>query len=161
MNNAVHVVAVPMIHLTAFILLCGVSLAIPGFSFRVDLALVASAIMLTYYAALDKVFALFMTPYLGTVYAASALITRSDNDGTLRSVAVIMFIVAWLAQVFAHVVFEKNMPALTEDPINAVLIAPMFVVLEIVFSLGLGKKLKTKLAHSRRVGRAKKALGSS
>jgi 2-hydroxy fatty acid dioxygenase len=161
MNKAVHVVAVPMIHLTTFILLCGVSLAIPGSRARLDLALVASAIMLTYYVALDKVFALFMTPYLGSVYAAAALITRVDDDGTLWSVAVIMFIVAWLAQVFAHVVFEKNMPALTEDPINAVLIAPMFVVLEIAFSLGFGKKFKTKLAHSIKVGKARRALGSS
>jgi 2-hydroxy fatty acid dioxygenase len=159
-NKAVHVACVPIIHLTALVLLSGVSSSLPGVGSRLDLAAVATTVMLAYYVALDKQFALLMSPYLAAVYTAATVAVRGD-DGTLRYVSGILFLLGWIAQFAAHAYFEKNRPALSEDPINAVLIAPMFVVLEVIFPLGFGSTLKARLGRLRTAERARKALGAS
>ncbi|KAF7508993.1 hypothetical protein GJ744_008549 [Endocarpon pusillum] len=52
---------------------------------------------------------------------------------------------SWIAQFIGHGVFEGRAPALLDNLVQAVFLAPLFVWLEILFSLGYRPGLKERL----------------
>ncbi|VBB18627.1 ER membrane protein, partial [Yasminevirus sp. GU-2018] len=64
-------------------------------------------------------------------------------------------IVSWIVQVSGHYIFEKNRPAFTNGWLaffDAVVVAPIFVVLEILFILGYKKELRERVESYRNIG---------
>ncbi|KAG0270248.1 hypothetical protein BGZ96_006336, partial [Linnemannia gamsii] len=53
--------------------------------------------------------------------------------------------VAWIAQFIGHGVFEKRAPKLTENLVQALVLAPYFVVWELLFIVGYRPQLKKEL----------------
>lgn len=53
-------------------------------------------------------------------------------------------IVSWLAQFVGHGVFEKRAPALLDNLVQAFLLAPLFVWMEILFFFGYRRELKER-----------------
>ena len=55
---------------------------------------------------------------------------------------------SWIAQFIGHGVFEGRAPALLDNLVQAFLLAPFFVWLEILFHLGYRPELKSRLDRS-------------
>ena len=56
-----------------------------------------------------------------------------------------MHIFAWVVQFIGHGVFEGRAPALLDNLVQAVFLAPLFVWLEILFKLGYRPELKARV----------------
>jgi 2-hydroxy fatty acid dioxygenase len=54
-------------------------------------------------------------------------------------------IACWIAQFIGHGVFEKRAPALVDNLVQAVFLAPLFVLLEVLFSMGYRPGLRSRL----------------
>lgn len=63
-------------------------------------------------------------------------------------IAIGVHIVSWLVQFVGHGVFEGRAPALLDNLVQALFLAPFFVWLEILFLLGYRPELKARLDSS-------------
>ena len=52
---------------------------------------------------------------------------------------------SWLAQFVGHAVFEGRAPALLDNLVQALFLAPFFVWMEILFSIGYRPELKSRI----------------
>ncbi|KAG0056754.1 hypothetical protein BGZ90_005482 [Linnemannia elongata] len=96
-----------------------------------------------YYFALDKETAFLSAPlFLGA--AKYATYFYQTNPSAVR-IASYIHIVAWIAQFIGHGIFEKRAPKLTENLIQALVLAPYFVVWELLFMVGYRPQLKREL----------------
>ena len=82
---------------------------------------------------------------MATTYLAN--IFRAQEDWPLHPnyVAGILHVSAWAFQIFGHFAFEGRAPAAAKDPLQAVVLAPLFVYVEIAFDLGFFKKTRLRL----------------
>lgn len=60
-------------------------------------------------------------------------------------IAIGAHIISWLAQFYGHAVHEKRAPALLDNLLQALVLAPFFVSFEIAFWLGYRLKLKKRM----------------
>lgn len=56
-----------------------------------------------------------------------------------------IFLSSWIAQFIGHGVFEGRAPALLDNLVQALFLAPFFVWMEILFSLGYRPELKSRV----------------
>ena len=54
-------------------------------------------------------------------------------------------VIGWIAQFIGHGIFEGRAPALLDNLFQAIFLAPLFVWLELLFSLGYREELKSRL----------------
>ena len=59
--------------------------------------------------------------------------------------ALAIFLFSWIAQFIGHGVFEGRAPALLDNLVQALFLAPFFVWMEILFSLGYRPELKSRV----------------
>ena len=76
-----------------------------------------------------------------------------------------LHVFSWVAQFIGHGVFEGRAPALLDNLVQAIFLAPFFVWMEILFFLGYRPELKARLDKAveqeiRKVRDSKKANGS-
>lgn len=71
---------------------------------------------------------------------------------------VVTWIVGWTAQILAHKFFEGNSPALLDNLIQSILLAPLFVWFEVLFYLGFKRKMYNDIYKEvvRRIAQMKK-----
>jgi 2-hydroxy fatty acid dioxygenase len=55
---------------------------------------------------------------------------------------------SWIAQFIGHGIFEGRVPALLDNLVQAVFLAPLFVWLEVLFSMGYRPGLKARLGKA-------------
>lgn len=137
-NKAIHFLFVPLIVWSAMgLLLQAGALAVGGL--EVTLAHAAALVLLAYYLRLDFPLGVAMA-----VLFTFLLVTALQADGALGGQAWILFAAvfagSWVAQVVGHSAFEHRKPALV-DNLFQVFVAPIFVVAEWAFALGLRKQL--------------------
>ena len=60
-------------------------------------------------------------------------------------IAIGVHVVSWLAQFVGHGVFEGRAPALLDNLVQALFLAPFFVWLEVLFMFGYRPELKARL----------------
>jgi uncharacterized membrane protein YGL010W len=141
-NKAIHFVFVPAIVWSAMGLL-SFPIPQPWTSLAVTPALVLAALLLTYYLRLDFVLGIAMVA-LFTVFLVTAYDVRA-NLGMFTLAAWLVpgaiFALSWVAQIVGHLRFEHRKPALTDD-VWQVFVAPIFVVAEWAFALGLKPQLR-------------------
>ncbi len=136
-NRATHFVGVPAI---AFALL--VPMALLRFAdfetYSLSLATFFAGAVMIYWIALDRPFGLATTIlFLPAVWLADWI--ARQGGATAWTVFAIAFAGGWIVQLVGHV-FEGRKPALTDNLLQ-VLIAPMFLVAEVAFALGMRKPL--------------------
>jgi uncharacterized membrane protein YGL010W len=141
-NGLTHIVGNPIIFLAVilpFSLLpmtifgvqtnAGVVLLIPAlvlwmtFDFTIGLAIVVSAIPLLW---------------------LSAFIVSHVSVAWVWTVAGILFVVGWALQVIGHRLFERNNPALLDNPIH-MLMSPMYIFAKLYIAFGLRSDLAALL----------------
>lgn len=103
-------------------------------------------------ATLYAMLYLLLEPAAGSVLAAFCLgmtaltnYLKTDNPDLTFKVALGAQIFSWIAQFVGHGAFEGRAPALLDNLVQALFLAPMFVWLEILFSLGYRPELNARV----------------
>lgn len=65
-----------------------------------------------------------------------------------NNIAIGIHIASWIAQFIGHGIFEGRAPALLDNLVQAIFLAPFFVWLEILFMFGYRPELKARLDQS-------------
>jgi uncharacterized membrane protein YGL010W len=134
-NVATHAVGVPVI---VFSLMVVLSLAmLPGTG--VSLALVVTAALLLYYVVLDGALGIAMAiVLLPLLWLADGV--AGAGTATALAVFLVLFVGGWALQLIGHKL-EGNRPALTAS-LFQVFMAPIFLMAEAFFALGLRSELR-------------------
>jgi len=151
-NVAIHIVCVPLL-LWSFQVMAS-QIPVPSFIpavhhrfseylvFDLNYSAIHAAIYLAYYFALEPFAALLYTPQLVLSLLTATAYSRSADHITK---AMILHAFSWVAQFLGHGVAEKRAPALLDNLIGAVVLAPFFVHLEILFGLGYRPEMHKQL----------------
>ncbi|CAG8693268.1 12821_t:CDS:2, partial [Acaulospora morrowiae] len=108
-----------------------------------NLSLLITLIYITYYILLEPFAgALYSVILLYMVYHATNFNASYPNHNTL---AFIVHITSWIAQFIGHGFAEKRSPALKDNFTQAILLAPLFVWLEVLFSIGYRSELQKRV----------------
>ena len=156
-NRAIHFVGIPAIVWSLMVFLGFVTLFEAG-GLEVTLALLAVVALMAWYLLLDFPFGVASTA-LFTVLLVSALhLPRAAGNGTAMWIAGGVFVLGWVVQFIGHAVWEKRRPALMDNLVQ-VFVAPIFLVAETAFAMGLRPELhdevRTKMqAHLPKRARA-------
>ncbi|KAF1944050.1 DUF962-domain-containing protein [Clathrospora elynae] len=148
-NVGIHLLCVPPILLTSFLLLTNTPavplpswLSVPNLPINIGTA--GAVLYSTLYILMEPVAGAMIAPLLigGTAYANHL---TSTYGATANSWAGAVNIACWLAQFVGHGKFEGRAPALLDNLVQAIFLAPFFVWFEILFSLGYRPELKRRI----------------
>lgn len=149
-NVAIHLCCIPLILLSAIAFSSTTPILGQSHPFITTGSVVAWVYGL-YYTALDWTlgipafaFLAIYTHIVRNIYlhlGTSSLISKSQ----FVQLAVGTHIVCWLAQFYGHAFHEKRAPALFDNLLQALVLAPFFVVYEIAFWLGYKLDVKKNM----------------
>lgn len=143
-NVAIHMVFVPIILWTTLIIQAHLpwpdflpkgtyDILPPYLSFGWNWAVPFAAVYGAYYVVLEPVAGLLYLPLLSTMLlTATSLATTTWG----LNMAAWLWFAAWIAQFAGHGLAEKRSPALLDNLVGALVLAPFFVHLEILFAFG-------------------------
>ncbi|CEH13586.1 Predicted membrane protein [Ceraceosorus bombacis] len=97
-----------------------------------------------YYTLLDYVAAILLLPIWAGLYFAVQYVAL-DHPADLVKVGSIASAIGWISQFYGHGVHEGRAPALLDNLLGAVVLAPFFVWLEVIFHLGYRPQLQKQL----------------
>lgn len=148
-NVGIHILCVPPILLTSFLLLTNTPavplptwLSVPNLP--VNVGTVGAVLYSTLYILMEPVAGALLAPILigGTAYANHLTATYGATANTWAGA---INIVCWIAQFIGHGKFEGRAPALLDNLVQAIFLAPFFVWFEILFTLGYRPELKRRI----------------
>ncbi|KAF5369977.1 hypothetical protein D9758_001325 [Tetrapyrgos nigripes] len=153
-NVLIHILCVPFILWSAQVLLADVPHPswLPEYyhvfneylAFDLNLPAVFTTVYILYYFMLEPVAAALYVPQLTlSLLTATAFAQRPDH---IR-LGAIVHSVCWIAQFIGHGFAEKRAPALLDNLIGAVVLAPFFVHLEILFALGYRPEMHKQIQN--------------
>lgn len=97
-------------------------------------------------------FYVLMEPFAGTLLGAICLgMAAADNyfyaaDPKMATlIGAVVFVVAWILQFVGHGKFEGRAPALLDNLMQALFLAPLFVWLELLFFFGYRRELQDRV----------------
>ncbi|KAI1634353.1 DUF962 domain-containing protein [Biscogniauxia mediterranea] len=149
-NVAIHMVCVPLILLSGFTMAANTgtliplpdALTIPNL--ELNLGTLAALTWGGLYVLLE--------PVAGTILALICLggaafgnASLAQNPTLTNQIALAVHIVCWLFQFLGHGVFEGRAPALLDNLIQAIFLAPLFVWLELLFKFGYRRELQSRV----------------
>lgn len=83
-----------------------------------------------------------MTPIvLGFAAAANKLLAKY-NSTKVNTIAISVHVISWILQFIGHGKYEGRKPALLDNLVQALFLAPLFVWYEVLFKMGFYKQLK-------------------
>mmetsp|Transcript_10865 Transcript_10865/g.12796 ORF Transcript_10865/g.12796 Transcript_10865/m.12796 type:complete len:205 (-) Transcript_10865:808-1422(-) len=150
-NQVIHIIFVPIILWTVA---CWLNYAPPIFTFPVPDALSGIlvpnnslyflSIFALYYITLDLVFGLTWTLFLWTYcYLAATALSQYEYGW---AIAIGLNLLSWYMQIHpGHMMLEKRRPALFDSLFQSLVLANLFVWVEVLFFLGYRKEYKAKL----------------
>ncbi|KAI1814753.1 DUF962 domain-containing protein [Poronia punctata] len=159
-NVAIHMVCVPLILFTGFTLASntGTLIPLPDLITVPNLDLNLGTIAALSWGGLY----ILLEPVAGTVLAficlgAAALgnAALAQNPTLTNQAAVVVHIAAWLLQFVGHGAFEGRAPALLDNLVQAIFLAPLFVWLELLFKVGYRRELQARVEKEVKVEIAK------
>ncbi|CAI6282077.1 unnamed protein product [Periconia digitata] len=148
-NVGIHIVCVPAILVTFITLFTNTpSVPLPTWLSVPHLPLNVG----TFGAVLYSTLYILMEPVAGTILlpillgsAAYGNYLTSTYGATANYWAGGINVISWIAQFVGHGIFEGRAPALLDNLVQALFLAPFFVWFEILFSLGYRPDLKKRL----------------
>ena len=141
-NQWIHICAIPLILWTSMVLLSWVVVPtpfLPGFEAGIPLPWVTAVVYGVFYVLLDPPMGLAYCPLLAGMAWGSLKFVEEVEDAS--QLALGLWVFCWLIQFVGHGVFEQRAPALLDSFAQALLLAPLFVGVELLFMLGLRKDL--------------------
>jgi len=153
-NVAIHIFCVPALLWSALVL--STLLPSPSFLpsahyvfnnylvFDMKTPALTTAFYLSYYLLLDPVAAILYAPQMIlSLLSATAYAHRPDG---IRNAVIVQFF-SWIAQFLGHGLAEGRAPALLDNILGALVLAPFFVHLELLFMLGYRPELHKQLKN--------------
>lgn len=171
-NVFIHIICVPLIWMSMLVLVLAsgatleglaaklpAELAQPVYEFcakvtstfpaalfpHMNFSALLAGLYLAYYYVLDVGSALLITPLWIAYYLASYYVAFHVEGGVKASA--IAFFVSWIMQFYGHGVHEGRAPALLDNLLGAVVLAPLFVFLEVLFHFGYRPELQKWLKN--------------
>ncbi|KAJ1982877.1 hypothetical protein H4R35_000003 [Dimargaris xerosporica] len=151
-NVAVHIVFVPAIYWSFMVLLSLYGPVVGGaveqqawwavpaaMGFQFDVSFLVTAFNFLFYLYIDPVGAALFAPFHFGLCLAGTWFAHHQPQAL--PIALAVNVVSWLAQFYSHAVHEKRAPALLDNLVQALVMAPFFVFLETVFMLGFRPRL--------------------
>lgn len=163
-NVAIHLACIPLILLSAIAFSSNNKWIGDAYPYITTGTVVAWAYGL-YYAALDwqlgvPAFAVLTTfAYLVRTFYLQLNESSFITTTQFMQYAVGTHVVCWLAQFYGHAFYEKRAPALIDNLLQALVLAPFFVVYEIAFWMGY--KLDIKKYMDNKAGVAIKEMNDA
>ena len=113
-------------------------------SFPVNLGTITSIVYSLLYILMEPVAGTLIAPLIvgGTAYS-NHLLAEYGADANKWAIAI--HVVSWILQFIGHGKFEGRAPALLDNLVQALFLAPFFVWFEILFYLGYRPELKARL----------------
>ncbi|KXN87941.1 hypothetical protein AN958_07951 [Leucoagaricus sp. SymC.cos] len=167
-NVLIHIICVPILLWTFQVLASQLPIpsALPTIHYKINGYLVFdlnwsaihAALYLLYYLALEPVAAILYFPQMIiSVLTATAFAQKSDGIAQ----AAVLHAGSWVAQFLGHGLAEKRTPALLDNLIGAVVLAPFFVHLELLFGVGYRPEFHRHVMNEigKEITRIRKAQG--
>lgn len=129
-NVFIHIICIPMIFWSISVLLAPIQI----YNYIFNLTFFVSFCYSMYYHCLDLFLGQIMTILL-MISWYSASIFYYNNEHSVKY-AITINIVSWILQFIGHGLFEGKKPALIDNLIQAFLIAPMFVLIDVLSIFG-------------------------
>jgi len=144
-NVLIHSVFVPTILFCSMGLLTNVRIPIPipYIVQYLNLGVIGSFLYSAFYIYLDLIGGIFATPVLITSSLYFTNLTLYSQH--VNQIFIMGFIIGWIVQFIGHGVFEKRAPALLDNLVQALVLAPFFILFELFFLLGLRLDLKKRV----------------
>ncbi len=146
MNKVVHVFCVWPIFFTAQIFLFNAAVpnALANIYPGMNWTLLVSLAYALYYFFIEQPG--IAGPIASGLVMGGYFVTKElhEQNSEVWKVALGIHIFCWVAQIAAHKVFEKRSPALLDNIVQALVMAPLFVLLEVMFPLGYKPALHRK-----------------
>ncbi|CAN8099405.1 unnamed protein product [Discula destructiva] len=143
-------ICVPIILMTSFLLAANSGILVPLPEWLtleylpLNLCTIASVIWGGFYVLMEPVAgSLLCAICIGTAAANNYL--YSLDPKTSNIVAGGIFVVAWILQFVGHGKYEGRAPALLDNLMQALLLAPLFVWLELLFFFGYRRELQARV----------------
>ncbi|KAH6646475.1 hypothetical protein BKA67DRAFT_526197, partial [Truncatella angustata] len=159
-NIAIHMTCVPLILFSGFCMAANTGTLIP-----LPDALTVPYLDLnlgTLAAVAYAVLYVLLEPVAGTVLGAMCLAAAAASNKALlgnptqtNQIAIATHIICWLLQFLGHGAFEGRAPALLDNLVQAVFLAPLFVWLELLFKFGYRRELQSRVDNAVQVEIAK------
>ncbi|KAF8897237.1 hypothetical protein BD779DRAFT_1667241 [Infundibulicybe gibba] len=169
-NVMIHMICVPILLWSGQVMgasLLPVPSIIPNIHYSINEYLVFDLNAPAIHAGLYLVYYLFLEPFAALLYvpqlALSVLTATAFSQGHGHvTQAVIIHAICWVAQFLGHGLAEGRAPALLDNLIGAVVLAPFFVHLEILFMLGYRPDMHKRINNEigKEITRIRKAEGS-
>ncbi|KAI0751471.1 DUF962-domain-containing protein [Daedaleopsis nitida] len=153
-NVAIHIFFVPVLLWTGLVL--GARLPVPSFfpqvhavindylAFDLNWSALWAIGSLLYYYVLEPTAAFLYTPQMVLTILTAASFSHNPDA---FSKALMIHVSSWIAQFAGHFLAEGRSPALLDNLVGALVLAPFFVHLEILFKLGYNPSLQ-KSVHT-------------
>ncbi|KAI1115210.1 DUF962 domain-containing protein [Nemania sp. NC0429] len=149
-NVAIHMVCVPLILFSGFTLSANTGTLIPLPdamtipNLDLNLGTLAALVWGGLYVLLEPVAGSVLALLcLGGAAIGNAALSR---DPTLTNqAALVIHVVCWLLQFLGHGAFERRAPALLDNLVQAIFLAPLFVWLEFLFKFGYRRELQGRV----------------
>jgi len=113
--------------------------------FDTNYATLIAVIYIVYYFLLEPVAALLYTPQLIVTLLTATAISEREN---YKTIAWSVNVISWIAQFVGHAFAEGRAPALLDNLLGAVVLAPFFVHLEVLFALGYRPEMHMRIKNS-------------
>ncbi|KAG6849665.1 hypothetical protein H0H93_006507 [Arthromyces matolae] len=168
-NVLIHIVFVPVLLWTFHVLVA--ELPVPSFvpeihyqindylRFDLNMAAIHAGVYLAYYLTLEPVAAILYAPQLLLSLLTSTAFYAATRDNWNK--AAYIHACSWIAQFLGHGLAEKRAPALLDNLLGAVVLAPFFVHLEILFALGYKPEMHKRINNEigKEITKIRKAQG--
>ncbi len=141
-NRLTHYFGVPAIVYAILIALALRSFTVLGVQIGLDV--IIAAILVLAYLLLDLRLGLTVAPLLALLVWAAESTLRIGTSAAL-TVAGVVFVAGWVLQLVGHH-FEGNRPALLDNVLQ-IFVAPIYLVAEVGFVLGLRTELRSQIEH--------------
>lgn len=97
-----------------------------------------------FYVLLEPVAGTALVPLILGVTAYGHHLTNT-YPATTNKYMILLHVLSWLAQFVGHGVFEGRAPALLDNLVQAVVLAPFFVWMEFLFAFGYRPELRNRV----------------
>ncbi|KAF2246029.1 DUF962-domain-containing protein [Trematosphaeria pertusa] len=150
-NVKIHITCVPILLATGFLFATNTpSLRTPPLLTKLHLPLNLGTLAATTYSTLylllsPNVAGAALAPLVMAAGALANYLTATYNRRKANTVAVGVHVVCWILQFIGHGKFEGRKPALLDNLVQALFLAPMFVWYEVLFKFGFYKELRKEV----------------
>ncbi|KAG4441468.1 hypothetical protein IFR05_003074 [Cadophora sp. M221] len=153
-NIGIHMICVPLI-LAASLLLATNSptiIPLPTWLTIPNLPLNAGTIGAVLYGAfyilLEPVAGSILLPIIIGWTAFANHLTASASSTIANQASLVVFVISWIAQFVGHGVYEGRAPALLDNLVQALVLAPFFVFMEALFKFGYRPELQKRVGDA-------------